>query len=498
MGLFVFDGVEELDAVGPWKVLANWTREHPEDGWDVFVMSIDGAPVVGAKSLMIGAHHSTASAPPLDVFIHPGGLGTRPMLRDEGHLRWICGLRGHVPLMASVCTGSLVYAAAGLLIDDGDLITKRGRQRRHRHGPAPRRTSRRHRPGARSQAGHPARPRAARLTRSGTAAAAATAWHSRKRQAAAIVHTTTPERRALMTPHTDLTRADQVEPVTIEHQTFGNPSDPAVLLVMGFGAQLLGWDADFCRLLAARGRYVIRYDNRDCGLSTKLDEHPVHLGEFITAMTTGDVGRALAMAPYTLSDMARDGIDLLMTLGIDKAHVVGSSMGGMIAQKMAIEFPDRVLSLTSMMSSTGEQEYGQSTPEAQQVLFSGRPGEREAYVAAAERELVWASRRYGDRAQLRELAAASYDRSYYPAGVPRQLAAMILDGSRAEALKTLSVPTLVIHGLDDTLIDPSGGRRTAELVPGARLVLVEDMGHDRPPALWPRLVEAIVKHTGTG
>jgi pimeloyl-ACP methyl ester carboxylesterase len=280
----------------------------------------------------------------------------------------------------------------------------------------------------------------------------------------------------------------------IEYEVFGDPIDPAVLLVMGFGTQLLGWDTDFCRLLAARGLYVIRYDNRDCGLSTKLDEHPVDLMEFITAVMSGDVDRALAMAPYSLRDMACDGMDLLRALGIDRAHVVGSSMGGMIAQKMAIEFPERVLSLTSMMSSTGEQEYGQSTTEAQQVLFSPRPTDREGYMAGAERELVWASRRYGDPAQLRALAAASYDRSYYPAGVPRQLAAMILDGSRAEALRALDVPTLVIHGVDDTLIDPTGGERTATLVPGARLVLVEDMGHDRPPALWPHLVDVISEH----
>jgi pimeloyl-ACP methyl ester carboxylesterase len=284
--------------------------------------------------------------------------------------------------------------------------------------------------------------------------------------------------------------------VTVEHETFGDPSHPAVLLVMGFGTQLLGWDADFCRMLAARGCYVIRYDNRDCGLSTKFDDHPVDLGDFITAVTSGDVDRALAMAPYSLSDMAHDGMSLLTELGVARAHVVGSSMGGMIAQKMAIEFPDRVLSLTSMMSTTGEQEYGQTSPEAQQVLFSPRPADRDGYVAAAERELVWASRRHGDAAQLRALAAASYDRSYYPAGVPRQLAAMILDGSRADALKTLDVPTLVIHGLDDTLIDASGGRRTAELVPGARLLLVEDMGHDRPRALWPHLVDAITEHIG--
>ena len=299
-----------------------------------------------------------------------------------------------------------------------------------------------------------------------------------------------------MAPQADLKQATtHKEAITIEHETFGDPSHPAVLLVMGFGTQLIGWDDDFCRMLASHGRYVIRYDNRDCGLSTKLDEHPVHLDDFITAVTSGQFDRALAMAPYSLRDMARDGVDLLTELGIARAHVVGSSMGGMIAQKMAIEFPDRVLSLTSMMSSTGEQEYGQSTPEAQQVLFSPRPADRDGYVAAAERELVWASRRYGDAAQLRALAAASYDRAYYPAGVPRQLAAMILDGSRAEALKTLSVPTLVIHGLDDTLIGPSGGRRTAELVPGARVLLLEDMGHDRPPALWPHLVDAIIEHT---
>src|SRR3954470_13587973 len=148
--------------------------------------------------------------------------------------------------------------------------------------------------------------------------------------------------------------------IAIAYETFGDPSDPAVLLVMGFGTQMLGWDADFCRMLAARGRYVIRYDNRDCGMSTKLDEHPVGLGDFVTAVTSGDFDRALEMAPYSLHDMARDGMNLLTKLGIARAHVVGSSMGGMIAQRMAIDFPDRVLSLTSMMSSTGEREYGQS------------------------------------------------------------------------------------------------------------------------------------------
>ena len=283
--------------------------------------------------------------------------------------------------------------------------------------------------------------------------------------------------------------------VSLACDTFGDPGDPAVLLVMGFGAQLISWHEDFCRLLAAHGRYVIRYDNRDCGLSTKFHDHPVDLGRFIAAVSNGDFVAAQDMAPYSLLDMARDGLGLLTALGIERAHIVGASMGGMIAQTMAIAHPERCITLTSMMSSTGEPEYGQSSPDAQQVLFSSKPTDRDGYIAAAEAELVWASKRYADPGALRELAARSYDRAYYPAGIGRQLAAMILNGSRAEALKTLQVPTLVIHGLDDTLIDPSGGRRTAELVPGARLLLVEHMGHDRPPTLWPHLVDAITEHT---
>ena len=201
-------------------------------------------------------------------------------------------------------------------------------------------------------------------------------------------------------------------------------------------------------------------------------------------MSSGDIAAAQAMAPYSLRDMADDGLGLLTALGIAKAHVVGSSMGGMIAQTMAIAHPDRVLTLTSMMSSTGEPEYGRSTPAARQALFAPQPADREGYIAASEKQLTWSSRRYASADAIRELAARSYDRAYYPAGAGRQLGAMTLAGSRAEALRTLAVPTLVIHGLDDTLIDPSGGRRTAELVPGARLLLVPDMGHDRPRELW--------------
>ncbi|MFF0135620.1 alpha/beta fold hydrolase [Streptomyces sp. NPDC005227] len=284
--------------------------------------------------------------------------------------------------------------------------------------------------------------------------------------------------------------------VSIAYETFGDPTDPAVLLVMGFSAQMIAWDENFCRALAERGRYVIRYDNRDCGLSTKFDDHPVDRGRFIGAVSSGDIAAALAMVPYTLQDMADDGLGLLTALGIERAHIVGSSMGGMIAQTMAIGRPARVLSLTSMMSSTGEPEYGRPSAEAQAVLFSPKPSDREGYIAAAERELVWASKRYGDAASLREPAARSFDRSYYPAGVGRQVGAMILDGSRADGLRVLDLPTLVMHGLDDTLIDPSGGKRTADLVPGAKLLLIPDMGHDRPHELWPDLLDALDAHTG--
>ena len=285
--------------------------------------------------------------------------------------------------------------------------------------------------------------------------------------------------------------------VSIAYDTFGQPGDPPVLLVIGLGAQLIAWHEDFCAMLADRGRYVIRYDNRDCGLSTRFDDRPVDVGRFVAAVRSGDIPAARAMVPYSLGDMADDGLGLLTALGIAQAHVVGSSMGAMIAQTMAIEHPDRVLTLTSMMSSTGEREYGRSTPAAQQALFAPPPADREGYISASEKQLTWSSKRYADIDGIRELAAQSYDRAYYPAGVGRQLGAMTLAGSRANALRTLTVPTLVIHGLDDTLIDPSGGRRTAELIPGARLLLVPDMGHDRPRELWDTIIDAIEAHTRT-
>ena len=283
--------------------------------------------------------------------------------------------------------------------------------------------------------------------------------------------------------------------LTLAFDTTGSPGDPPLLLVSGLGTQFLSWDDGLCALLADAGRYVVRFDNRDAGLSTSFDGDPVDLAAVIRTMRDGDEAAARALVPYTLGDMAQDAVELLDALGIGRAHVVGASMGGMIAQTMAIEHPDRVLTLTSIMSTTGEPGYGRSTREARQVLLSPAPTEREAYIEDSVRSLVWHSKRYADPDEVQDLAARSFDRSFRPAGTARQLAAVTADGSRADGLRSLAVPTLVIHGLDDTLIEPSGGERTAELVPGAELLLVADMGHDRPRPLWPVLVEAIVAHT---
>ncbi|MBS1677346.1 MAG: alpha/beta hydrolase [Actinobacteria bacterium] len=284
--------------------------------------------------------------------------------------------------------------------------------------------------------------------------------------------------------------------IDLAYETIGSPADPPLLLVTGYGTQLIAWPRGFSERLAAGGRFVVEYDNRDSGLSSKLDGVEVDLGALVAAAEAGDAARIAELAPYTLSDLAADAAALLDALDLDRAHVLGASMGGMIAQQLAIERPERLLSLTSMMSTTGEPEVGAPTPEALEALLTPSPPERGPYIeASGAKGMIWASRRYGDRARLETLAGESYDRCFYPEGVGRQLAAILATGSRADGLRALTVPTLVIHGLDDTLIAPDGGERTAELVPDAALMLVEDMGHDRPEPLWPLLTEAILEHT---
>jgi len=278
----------------------------------------------------------------------------------------------------------------------------------------------------------------------------------------------------------------------LEYDTFGSPDDPALLLIMGFTAQMTAWDERFCRLLADGGHYVIRFDNRDCGLSTKLDgQEPDVAG----AMAAAFADQPAPPLPYTLSDMAADAIGLLDVLGIEKAHIMGASMGGMIAQTVAIEHPERVRSLISVMSQPGEVEVGQPTAEAAEAIFSPPPTTREEYIEASPRWLVWASKKYRDIERTKELAGREFDRSFYPEGGPRQLAAMYGSGRRTAGLQALDVPTLVIHGRDDTLITPSGGFRTAELIPGAHLLFLADMGHDMPEPLWPVITDAVLSHT---
>lgn len=280
--------------------------------------------------------------------------------------------------------------------------------------------------------------------------------------------------------------------VALEYETFGDPADPAILLIAGFGAQMLSWDRGFCDGLARRGRLVIRFDNRDTGWSTKLDRFPVDLGELIGAASRGDLETVRALAPYRLEDLADDAAGLVDALGLDRVHVVGASMGGMVAQLVAIRRPDLVATLTSMMSSTGSSEVGQSTPEAFAALMKPMASDRDGYVAdSVASSRVWASRRYFDETAVAALAAAAFDRGLCAAGTTRQLAAMLATGSLENHLAGLRLPVLVIHGTDDTLITPSGGQRTADVIPGAELLIVTDMGHDRPEPLWPTLWDAI-------
>ena len=280
----------------------------------------------------------------------------------------------------------------------------------------------------------------------------------------------------------------------LEYDTFGSPDDPALLLIMGFTAQMTAWEPGFCQILADAGRHVIRFDNRDCGLSTKLDGQ---VPDAAGAMTAAFTDSPAPPQPYLLSDMADDAIGLLDALGIDRAHILGASMGGMIAQTIAINYPERVLTLTSVMSTPGEIEVGQPSEAAMIAIMTPPAATREEYIETSPRYMVWQSKKYRNEARTKEQAAASYDRSSYPEGAARQMAAMYASGRRTEGLQALDVATLVIHGRDDELITPSAGFRTAELIPGAHLLFVADMGHDMPEPLWPLLTSTIISHTAS-
>ena len=282
--------------------------------------------------------------------------------------------------------------------------------------------------------------------------------------------------------------------IVVNYLTQGDPTDPPVLMIMGLGAQRVSWPPEFVEALVERGRYVITFDNRDAGESTHLSDAEVDLGELVGALLGG---APLAEVPYTLSEMAADAVAVLDAVGIDRAHIVGASMGGMIAQTLVIAYPERALSLTSVFSTTGEPEVGRPSDEAAAALITPAPTEREAYLeATAERWKIWSAPEHWDAAAVRARLEREYVRSFDPAAVTRQLAAILASGSRAEALPSVTAPTLVIHGLADTLVKPDGGRRTAELIPGAKLLEIPDMGHELPEAHWDTVLDAVEAHTG--
>jgi pimeloyl-ACP methyl ester carboxylesterase len=265
---------------------------------------------------------------------------------------------------------------------------------------------------------------------------------------------------------------------------------------MGLGRQMIVWDEEFCDQLAGQGLYVIRFDNRDVGLSSKIYKEKVpNVKGVSAAFQRGE----MAKVPYTLDDMAEDSIGLLDALGIERAHVCGVSMGGMIAQIMAIRYPSRVWSLISMLSSTQDPNLPTANPEVTALLMAPRPDKRDAYVE----HMVNVFRALAgpkipiDEKLTRRLVERSYDRCYYPQGVVHHWAAVMASGNRTKALKSISAPTLVIHGSDDPLIPVECGKATAEAVPGAELLIIEGLGHSIPREIRPRLMNAIVAHIKT-
>jgi pimeloyl-ACP methyl ester carboxylesterase len=286
----------------------------------------------------------------------------------------------------------------------------------------------------------------------------------------------------------------QANGITITYDEFGSKDAAPLLLIMGLGAQMTRWPPAFCEALAARGFRVIRFDNRDVGLSTHFVEAGVpDMAQVVAAVAAGKP----AAVPYTLSDMAADAAGLLDKLGIAKAHIVGASMGGMIAQLVAAEHPEKTLSLTSIMSNTGNPQTPRATAEAMAVLTNRppHPSDEEAYlkhtVAAAR---VTGSPAYpADEAVLRANALADVKRCYEPTGFARQMAAITATGDRRAKLKTITAPTVVVHGEADPLVPVEGGRDTAANIPGAELVVLPGMGHDLPVALYGALVDAIAK-----
>jgi pimeloyl-ACP methyl ester carboxylesterase len=284
-----------------------------------------------------------------------------------------------------------------------------------------------------------------------------------------------------------------LERIRLCYETFGDESRPALLLVMGLGTQMIGWPAEFCAQLADRGFFVVRYDNRDVGRSTHLDHRP--------PPTTREIMTRRHRNPaYTLGDMADDGIGLLDQLGIESAHVVGASMGGMLAQLMAAWWPDRVRSLVSIMSNTGSLRSGQPALRVYPTFLAKPARNRAEYIERHAKlfGMIGSPGFERNDDDLRLLAETAFDRGFDPAGTGRQLAAVQSAGSRVRDLRRIKAPTLVIHGTADMLVRPSGGRATARAIPNAKLQWIEGMGHDMPSGAWPQIIDGIVGNATAG
>jgi pimeloyl-ACP methyl ester carboxylesterase len=276
-----------------------------------------------------------------------------------------------------------------------------------------------------------------------------------------------------------------VNGIDVCFERFGDEGRPPLLLIMGLGGQMIWWEDEFCSQLADRGFHVVRFDNRDVGRSTIFKDAapPKPL----------DLLLRRSKSAYSLDDMADDAVALLDHLGISAAHVVGASMGGMIAQSIAIRHPSRTLSLTSIMSTTGNRRVGQARWRLYPALLKPSPSERGAYIENFVKtfRLIGSKTYPPDLEKTRDLAGRSFDRSYNPAGTARQLGAISSAADRTEGLRGVRVPALVIHGADDKLVAPSGGKATADAIPGARLVVIPGMAHDMPPEVWPQMLDAI-------
>jgi pimeloyl-ACP methyl ester carboxylesterase len=280
--------------------------------------------------------------------------------------------------------------------------------------------------------------------------------------------------------------------ITLCYETYGRDSDPPALLVMGLGTQMIAWHEDFCRELADRGYYVVRFDNRDAGHSTHVDGAAPTVAQLLA--------RSRRAAHYRLSDMADDAAGLLRELDLAPAHVIGASMGGMIAQSLAAKHPKSVRSLTSIMSTTGNRRSGQPSLRVYSMFLRRAPADRAGFVAHMERVFtaIGSPGYPKDIEDVRALAGASFDRDRDPRAAGRQLAAIIASGDRTAEVRTITAPTLVVHGTADPLVAPSGGRATARAIKGARLLRIEGMGHDLPRAIWPRLIDAITENARFG